>query len=158
MTTTFRIATAASADDIAAMAGLFRAYAAALDIDLTYQDFEGELAGLPGQYGPPGGALLLARGADGTALGCVALRPFDDGRVEMKRMYVAPEGRGLGLGRALLEAAIAAARSIGAKAILLDTLPELTAAIALYRSAGFEEVPAYYATPVARTIFFRLGL
>ncbi|HWJ73381.1 MAG TPA: GNAT family N-acetyltransferase [Kaistia sp.] len=158
MSQSFHIATAETPADLAAIARLFSAYGASLGIDLTYQDFAGELARLPGQYGPPDGALLLARDADGLALGCVALRPFAPGVVEMKRMYVAPEGRGLGLGRALLEAVLGEARRLGAREIVLDTLPELIAAIALYSSAGFKEIPPYYATPIERTIFFRLAL
>ncbi len=154
----FAIAPAATAADIADAARLFRAYAASLDIDLCFQNFDAELAGLPGQYGPPDGALLLARNEDRMAVGCVALRAFAEGAVEMKRMYVAPEGRGQMLGRALLDAAIAEARRLGAGEILLDTLPELSAAIALYRSAGAEEIAPYYETPIERTIFFRLEL
>ncbi|MBZ9937639.1 GNAT family N-acetyltransferase [Mesorhizobium sp. BR1-1-16] len=158
MSSPFEIVTARKPAELADVARLFVAYAASLGIDLAYQDFSGELAGLPGQYGPPDGALLLARDADGLALGCVALRPFAPDVVEMKRMYVAPAGRGLGLGRALLDAILVEARKLGAREIVLDTLPELAAAIALYRSAGFEEIPPYYKTPIERTIFFRLKL
>ncbi|SHF25238.1 Acetyltransferase (GNAT) family protein [Kaistia soli DSM 19436] len=154
----FQIAPAIDGADLADVARLFAAYVASLGVDLTYQDFAGELARLPGQYGPPDGALLIARDADGLAIGCVALRPFAPEVVEMKRMYVAPEGRGLGLGRGLLQAVLREARRLGAREILLDTLPELSAAIALYRSAGFTEIPPYYATPIERTIFFRLTL
>ena len=152
------IATARTADDIDDVRRLFAAYAEGLGIDLDYQDFVGELAGLPGPYGPPGGALLIARGADGAARGCVALRSFAPGTVEMKRMYVAPEARGMGLGHALLAAILDEARRLGAREIVLDTLPELGAAIALYRAAGFEPIPAYYETPIERTLFFRLPL
>lgn len=158
MPSPFTIAAALTHEDLTAVARLFAAYATALDVDLTYQDFAGELAGLPGHYGPPGGALFLARDGEGTALGCVALRPFGEDMVEIKRMYVAPEGRGLGLGRALLSTVVEAARKLGAAHIVLDTLPELTAALALYRSAGFEEIAAYYETPVERTLFFRRTL
>src|SRR5262249_55662894 len=91
------------ATDLPAIASLFRAYAASLPISLDYQDFDAELALLPGKYAPPKGALILARNDAGDAIGCVALRPFEneEGVCEMKRLYVAPEGRGTGLGRQL---------------------------------------------------------
>ncbi|WP_159718228.1 GNAT family N-acetyltransferase [Geminicoccus flavidas] len=145
---------ARSPEDIAAAARLFRAYAASLSVDLAYQDFAAELAGLPGGYAPPAGAVLLARDKAGQELGCVALRPLDPPSMcEMKRLYVAPAGRGLGLGRALVEAALAAARAAGYRGMRLDTLPDMTAAIALYRQMGFRPIPAYYETPVAGTLF-----
>ncbi|MBE9606053.1 GNAT family N-acetyltransferase [Acetobacteraceae bacterium H6797] len=108
---------------------------------------------MPGKYAPPKGALLLARNTEGTAIGCVALRPLAEGCCEMKRLYVSPEGRGLGLGRALLEAILAEARRIGYREIRLDTLPGMDSAIALYEKAGFSRIPAYYETPLAGTIF-----
>lgn len=154
----FTIAPAATASEIADIARLFRAYAATLSFDLCFQDFEGELAGLPGRYAPPEGALLLARGANGMPIGCVAMRPLGEGIAEMKRLYVAPEGRGLGIGRALAAAVIAAARAAGHRDMRLDTLPELPAALALYRSFGFEVIPPYYETPVGGTIFMGLRL
>jgi ribosomal protein S18 acetylase RimI-like enzyme len=145
---------ARSPEDIAAVARLFQAYAASLSVDLAYQDFAAELAGLPGSYAPPSGRLLLARDAAGQALGCVALRPLDPPSVcEMKRLYVAPAGRGMGLGRALVVAVLAAGRACGYREMRLDTLPDMSAAIALYREMGFAPVPAYYATPVAGTLF-----
>ena len=152
------IAPARTANDLAGAAALFRAYADALPVDLGYQGFEDELAALPGRYAPPGGTLLLARRPDGTALGCVAVRPLGGGICEMKRLYVAPAGRGLGLGRALAEAAIVAAGRDGHREIRLDTLPTMGAALALYRSLGFAPVPAYYATPVAGTVFLSRSL
>jgi len=148
-----------SGENLAAAATLFRAYAGALDVDLAYQDFAAELAALPGKYAPPKGALLLARKADGAAAGCVALRPLaEDGICEMKRLYIAPEGRGAGLGRRLVEAIVAEARRIGYREMRLDTLPTMTEAIALYRSLGFEPTPAYYDCPIAGTLFLRLRL
>lgn len=142
---------------------LFRAYAASLaPFDLGYQDFEAELAGLPGAYAPPGGALFLAwpaapAKAGRPAIGCVALRPTPDPAVgELKRLYVSPGARGTGAGRALATAAVRAARRAGYAQVVLDTLPGMTAAIALYRSIGFEPTAPYYATPVAETLFFRL--
>ena len=157
--TRFAIAPARSPQDVAAVATLFRAYAASLEVDLAYQGFEAELAGLPGAYAPPGGKLLLALGRDGAALGCVALRPMAvAGCAEMKRLYVAPEGRGIGLGRALVEAAAASAAALGYREIRLDSLPTMTAAIALYGRCGFEPMAPYYDTPVAGTVFLRRAL
>jgi len=146
-------------DDLAAVAALFRAYEASLDVDLGYQDFAAELAALPGKYAPPAGALLLARDSDGRPLGCVALRPMADaGRCEMKRLYVAPAGRGTGLGRSPMLAIVDAARAIGYRELWLDTLPSMAAAQELYRGAGFEPAEPYYDTPVAGTVFMRLML
>jgi GNAT superfamily N-acetyltransferase len=156
VTAAIRIAPVRDAADLAAAAALFRAYAASLPIDLAFQSFEAELAGLPGAYAPPTGALLLAARADGTPAGCVALRGIDPpGCCEMKRLYVAPEGRGTGLGRRLVAAVLAEAERLGYREMRLDTLPTLAAAIALYRDTGFEPIPAYYDTPIAGTVFFR---
>lgn len=152
------IAPARDAGAVEAAAGLFRAYAAALPVDLAYQNFADELAGLPGAYAPPRGALLLARRADGTALGCVALKPLSAGACEMKRLYVAPEGRGSGLGRRLVEAIIADGRRLGYREIRLDTLPSMRGAFALYRSLGFAPTAPYYETPIAGTLFLTRSL
>jgi ribosomal protein S18 acetylase RimI-like enzyme len=149
----FRIAPAATPADLDAARGLFRAYAASLPVDLDYQDFPTELATLPGKYGPPAGALLLARDRTGTAIGCVGLRRLDDGVGEMKRLYVDPIARGSGLGQALMEAVLAEAVRLGYREIRLDTLPTMTAAIAMYRRAGFEPVAPYYDTAPAGTLF-----
>lgn len=141
------------------IARLFRAYAASLPMGLEYQGFEEELASLPGKYAPPGGALLIARGASGAALGCIALRPLDEpGVCEMKRLYVAPEGRGLGLGRKLALAIIEAARAAGYREMRLDTLASMAEARGLYRSLGFVEIGPYYETPVENTVFMSLTL
>jgi ribosomal protein S18 acetylase RimI-like enzyme len=149
-----KIVRARSSADLDAVKRLFTAYASALGIDLSYQGFEEELAGLPGKYAAPSGALLIARGWDGEPLGCVALRPLDDaGRCEMKRLYVSPRGRGLGLGKALVDAVIAEAKRIGYREMRLDTLPTMGEAISLYRKAGFQPIDPYYETPVAGTIF-----
>jgi ribosomal protein S18 acetylase RimI-like enzyme len=154
-----RIAPATGADDLSAAAALFREYAASLDVDLAYQDFGAELAGLPGRYAPPTGALLLASGDDGRAIGCVALRALGaEGACEMKRLYVRPQGRGTGLGAALAEAAIREGARLGYTEIRLDTLPSMTGALALYRRLGFEPTAPYYETPVAGTRFLRRAL
>jgi len=143
-------------DDLAAVVALFRAYAASLDVDLAYQGFEAEMAAMPGKYAPPAGRLLLARSGGGTPLGCVGLRPLDPpGCCEMKRLYVAPEGRGIGLGARLVAAVIGEAEAIGYREMRLDSLPSMGPAIALYRRHGFETMAPYYDTPVAGTVFLR---
>jgi GNAT superfamily N-acetyltransferase len=140
--------------DIAAVARLFQAYADSLDVDLCFQGFAAEVAGLPGAYAPPRGELLLVRDPAGQALGCVALRPVEDaGCAEMKRLYVAPAGRGAGLGRRLVEAILAAAERLGHREVRLDTLPTMLEAAALYRSMGLQPTAPYYDTPVAGTLF-----
>jgi ribosomal protein S18 acetylase RimI-like enzyme len=154
--TRFQIKPVCAAADLAATVTLFGAYAAGLDIDLAFQGFEAEMAGMPGKYAPPAGALLLARDGADEPVGCIGLRPIlPAGCCEMKRLYVAPRGRGLGLGRALIDAIIGEAIRIGYREVRLDTLPAMTAAIALYRKAGFEPIAPYYDTPVAGTVFLR---
>ncbi len=148
-----------SADDLHAVRALFEAYVAALGIDLGFQNFAGEFASLPGAYAPPAGALLLARGSDGEPLGCVALRPLPPpGRCEMKRLFVAPAGRRGGVGSALIDAIVTAARRIGYTEMVLDTLPGMDAALALYRRAGFQATEGYYASPLADAVYLRLPL
>jgi ribosomal protein S18 acetylase RimI-like enzyme len=155
----FRISAARSPDDLGAVVALFRAYAASLDVDLCFQGFEAELRAMPGKYAPPAGELLLARRLDGTPIACVGLRPADpDGACEMKRLYVAPGGRGLGLGRRLIAAIVREAERIGYREMRLDTLPSMLAAQKLYRSAGFAPIAPYYETPVAGTVFMRRSL
>jgi GNAT superfamily N-acetyltransferase len=148
----------AEPDDLPDAAALFRAYAAALDVDLCFQGFERELAELPGAYAPPQGTLLLARGEDGAALGCVALRPLSEGACEMKRLYLLPGARGTGLGRALVAAVLAEATRLGYREIKLDTLPQLKEAIALYRGFGFRPVAPYGDHPYEGTICFGKAL
>jgi ribosomal protein S18 acetylase RimI-like enzyme len=151
----FRIRPAASRE-MATVAALFREYAGALGVDLSYQGFEAELASLPGAYAAPSGVLLLALSGDDEPIGCVAVRALrEPGVCEMKRLHTRPDARGAGIGRALAVAAIEAARAAGYAAMRLDTLPLMTAAQALYRSLGFETTPAYYDTPVAGTLFMR---
>ena len=152
------ITRAESDADVAVVASLFRAYAASLDIDLAYQDFEAELAGLPGQYAAPRGLLLVARDIDGTPLGCVACRPLDADICEMKRLFVAAAGRGRGLGRLLVRRLFVDARALGYREMWLDTLASMKAAQALYRAEGFEPMTPYYDTPVADTVFLRRSL
>ncbi len=150
----FAIKPARSATDLEAIAQLFKAYAISLGIDLAFQDFTTELATLPGKYDAPAGELLLAHDIDGRPVGCVALRPLQPaGCCEMKRLYVSPQGRGLGLGKALIDAIVKEAVRIGYREMRLDTLPTMTAAIALYRRAGFVPIEPYYDTPLEETVF-----
>jgi ribosomal protein S18 acetylase RimI-like enzyme len=139
----FTIIEASGADDLETVRRLFRAYAASLPFSLAFQGFEAELAGLPAPYVPPGGCLLLAR-RDREAIGVIGLKPFAPGIAEIKRLFVVPEARGLGLGKRLAERAIAEARAKGYARVRLDThRPSMGAAIALYRSLGFAEIPPY---------------
>jgi ribosomal protein S18 acetylase RimI-like enzyme len=152
--TPFDLHPARSAADIARAAALFRAYADALDVDLRFQGFDEELATLPGKYAPPEGELLLALAPDDSALGCVALRPLDGrGLCEMKRLYVEDRARGLGVGRALVAAIIAAAEARGYAELRLDSLPSMHAALALYRRFGFSPIEAYCFNPVPGTVY-----
>jgi len=136
---------------------LFGEYAAALGFDLGFQDFDKELAGLPGDYAPPSGRLFLTY-ADDALAGCVALHPMGEGICEMKRMYVRPAFRGLGLGRKMAEKCIEEARAIGYRSMRLDTIATMTEAIVLYRSLGFSEITPYRFNPVPGAIYMELGL
>ena len=159
MAQAFTINPATGPDDMAAARALFEAYAASLPMDLDYQDFAGELAGLPGKYAPPRGALLLARNGAGEAIGCVALRPLRDAAYcEMKRLYVRPALRGSGLGGRLARAIIEQARQAGYRAMRLDTLASMEGALSLYRRLGFVQTDAYYAPTPAGTVFMELSL
>ena len=126
---------------------MFEEYAAALSIDLCFQNFAQELATLPKMYGPPSGALLLAE-IDATPAGCVAVRALDSSTCELKRLYVRPTHRGHNLGRHLAESALETARALGYARIRLDTLPEMQSAQRLYQSLGFHDIPAYYGNPI----------
>lgn len=137
---------------------LFEEYAAWVEISLCFQSFDQELAGLPGDYTPPSGRLLLAYIDDHPA-GCVALREIGDGTCEMKRLFLRPDFRGQGLGRQLAERIIDEARRIGYKRMCLDTLPgRMDHALSLYRSLGFKEIPPYYVNPVEGATFMELLL
>jgi putative acetyltransferase len=122
---------------------LFLEYAQSLEFSLCFQYFDTEVASLPGGYAPPSGCLFLAKVGDHAA-GCVGVRPLDEARCEMKRLYVRPAYRGTGLGRRLAEAAVDAARRIGYRTMLLDTLPQMRTARALYSSLGFTSCTPYY--------------
>jgi GNAT superfamily N-acetyltransferase len=141
------IIASARATDLGAIADLFRAYAATLRVDLRRQGFVEELGTLPGAYAPPRGSLLVARSAEGVVSGCVALRPIDAIACELKRLYVVPRARGTGLGKALVARAIAEAGRLGYGEIKLDTLEDMTAAIKLYRSFGFDPIAPYGTAP-----------
>ena len=147
-----------SAADLAAVRDLFGEYAASLGVDLGFQGFDIELAGLPGAYAPPAGALLVAE-MNGQILGCVALRPLEPPHIgEIKRLYVRPAGRGLGLGAGLSQAILDCARTAGYDRVRLDTLPTMLGAQTLYRTLGFREIPSYRHNPVVGTIFMELDL
>jgi ribosomal protein S18 acetylase RimI-like enzyme len=136
---------------------LFQEYAASLGVDLCFQDFESELATLPGNYAPPGGRLLLACW-NGETAGCVGLRPLQHGICEMKRLYVRSDYRGFGVGRALAERIIEDAGQAGYSRMRLDSLPSMESAIQLYRRLGFRDVAPYRENPVPGAVFLELRL
>ena len=143
----FTIAPARSRIELISAAALFRAYAKWLPVDLAPQGFSQELASLPGAYAPPGGELLLAKRGD-HVLGCIALKPLEPPHVaEIKRLFVRPQARGRGIGKALIQAALATALQMGYDEIKLDTLAEMEGAIALYKASGFVPIPPYGSHP-----------
>jgi putative acetyltransferase len=141
-------------DEVSAVRELFREYADRLGIDLCFQRFEEELAGLPGGYAPPRGQLLVAD-AGAELAGCVACRAHAPGVCEMKRLFVRPAFRGLGLGRRLIQRLADEAAIAGYSEMVLDTLPVMRDAIGLYRSAGFVETKPYTYNPVPGAMYFR---
>lgn len=159
MTVTLRTLSANDTQAIEQVRQYFRNYAAWLGVDLSYQNFDQEMASLPGSYVAPQGRLFFAE-VDGRPAGCVGVRPLpdSDGVCEMKRLYVAPEERGHGVGSALALAAIKAAKETGYRKLIIDTLPSMRMAVKLYRELGFTEAPSYYQTPVEGTMFLALDL
>src|SRR3954471_7326557 len=150
----------ARAEQIPAIRALFLEYGASLGFSLCFQSFDQELAGLPGDYAPPTGRLLLAE-VDAQPAGCVALHALgqDDGVCEMKRLYVRPGFRGQQLGRRLVEEVVRAARGIGYKKMRLDTVdPVMGHAVALYRELGFREIPPYRENPMPGTLYMEIDL
>jgi GNAT superfamily N-acetyltransferase len=154
----YELVEAYAPEDIGRVRRLFRAYADWLEVDLCFQDFERELADLPGCYAPPAGRLLIAR-VGGDVVGCVGLRPLEPGVCEMKRLWVEPGFAGRGIGRALAERIVAAARQIGYRRMRLDTIPaRMPAAQHLYASLGFREIPPYYDNPLPGVVMLELEL
>jgi putative acetyltransferase len=151
------ITPASTTGDIGEARALFLEYGASLGFSLCFQGFDEELAELPGAYCPPQGRLLLAR-VDDVVSGCVALRPLGDGICEMKRLYVRPASIGQGLGRQLATVIIHEGRAAGYRAMRLDTVPSMTAALGLYVSLGFRDIPPYRENPIAGARYLELGL
>jgi putative acetyltransferase len=151
------IVPAVAADDIERVRELFVEYQRALGVDLNYQGFDGEVAGLPGDYAPPRGALFLCLD-EGDAAGCVAMRPIGEDLCEMKRLYLRASLRGRGAGRLLAQRVIDQARAIGYRAMRLDSLPTMKEAIALYETLGFTRIPPYYPSPVPGTVYMEREL
>jgi len=148
---------ASNADDIEIVRGLLLEYQQKLGVDLCFQGFAAELAGLPGSYAPPTGRLLIAS-HDGEAVGCIALQRIDASRAEMKRLYVRPTARGSGVGRALVINILDEARSTGYLEIVLDTLPSMIEAQRLYENLGFIEIEAYRPNPIPGTRYLGKSL
>lgn len=148
---------ARSEEEIAQAGELFLEYAAWLGADLSFQEFERELAGLPGAYAPPRGRLLLAV-EDGRLAGCGALRPLEESIAELKRMFVRAPFRGRRIGRELARALLDQAAAIGYQRVRLDTMEPMREAIALYRSLGFKEIEPYCYNPLPGAMFMELAL
>ena len=160
MTITLRTLSANDTDALEQVRQYFRNYAGWLGVDLSYQKFDEEMATLPGSYAEPQGRLFFAE-VDGQPAGCIGIRAMtegSEGMCEMKRLYVDPAQRGKGVGHALALAGIRAAKKIGYRKLVVDTLPAMRMAVKLYRELGFLEAPAYYKTPVEGTMFLALDL
>jgi putative acetyltransferase len=151
------IAPARTPADLAAARRLFREYQREIGVDLGFQGFGAELAGLPGEYRPPDGGLWIARSA-GRLVGCGALRPFAPGVGEVKRLFVRPGARGAGWGRRIATTIVRRARAAGYRALVLDTLASMDVARSLYRALGFHEIPPYRYNPLAGARYYRLDL
>lgn len=136
---------------------MMREYVEWIGLDLAFQEIDAELGGLPGAYGPPRGALLVAAEAN-RLVGMIGLRPLDQRVAEMKRLFVRPEARGRGLAKQLIARVVEEARRLGYEEIRLDTLPMMGDAQALYVSIGFHDIAPYYETPIAGTRFMALRL
>ena len=147
-----------SPSQVAQARELFREYAQSLGVNLCFQNFEQELAGLPGHYAPPDGRLLLAE-YEGQLAGCVALHKWETGICEMKRLYLRPSFRGRRLGRVLAETIIAEARNLGYQSMRLDTIePLMKDAVEMYRKLGFREIAPYRPNPIAGAMYMELHL
>ena len=144
-------------DQVSIIRELFLEYATSLGFSLCFQDFDKELAGLPGEYAPPDGRLILALD-DTDAIGCIALRKLDEGICEMKRLYVKPSGRGKGLGKLLVQTVIDEAVKIGYKKMRLDTVPKMKEAIDLYLKIGFKEIKPYRENPIEGALYMEMEL
>ncbi len=152
-----RLVPACTEEDLSRVRALFEEYASSLDFNLDFQNFREELTGLPGGYAPPEGCLLLATNEERVA-GCAALRKIDREIWEMKRLYVRPSSRRLGVGRILALAIIQEARKIGYRRMRLDTVPAMKEAQVLYQSLGFLKIPSYCHNPVPGAVFLELNL
>ncbi|MDR1849968.1 MAG: carbonate dehydratase [Zoogloeaceae bacterium] len=159
MSETVRVRQILSGDDpaVPALRGFFQDYAAWMGVNLSFQSFGEEIANLPGRYSPPSGWLFVGE-IEGRPVGCVGLLTLSDGMCEMKRMYVAPDARGCGVGTALALAAIHTARETGFRRLVLDAIPSMRMAVKLYRELGFTEAPAYYPAPLEGSIYLSLDL
>ena len=154
----FCVSQAESTRQIAQALELFLEYAKSLGFSLCFQNFDQELAGLPGYYGPPEGRLLLAE-YEGQLAGCVAIHKLSDSICEMKRLYLRPQFRGKGLGRVLADRVIAEARQIGYRHMRLDTVePVMKDAVGMYRKIGFKEIAPYRPNPIAGALYMELEL
>jgi len=148
---------ASSAESIKQVRKLFLEYAKSLDFKLCFQDFDKELASLPGEYAPPSGRLFIAI-EKSKPVGCVGLRPLQDGACEMKRLYVKPDHRREGIGRAMAQLVISEANAIGFSKMRLDTVSSMIPAITLYKSLGFREISPYRFNPIEGAVYLELDL
>ena len=144
-------------EELEEVRNIFIEYSEFLQVDLCFQDFEKELQTLHQVYGLPQGCIILAK-QNGQTLGCIALKPIAEGICEMKRLYVRPEARGMGLGRKLVEELMSFARKSAYVSMKLDTVSKLKEATSLYRSIGFTETPPYVYNPLSDVLYFELKL